>query len=239
MNENNESVLDAAPDQLDAELHALIGDATASNDDAVETSAVATEEIDLEELDAAAAAETVKAEAYADQSADESDGTASATVTPISAAKRSRVSRAAGAKAFDVLKGAMNDDELQKAAMLVSGDADDPALVDALRDTVNGLAKKVGDKATNLLRHAGNPAKLQKFTSIGLNYLREKGSFSSKDLVDHYQTQGYTIGTARSQANQIMTLLPALKVAEKSGRVLTKREDSSLLASYEGALSAS
>jgi hypothetical protein len=241
MSKQNKATPDNNPstDQLDDELRALISDAApASNDEAIVAelpAATAEAEVDLEALDAEAAAETIKSEAYAEQAADESDGTA--TVTPITAAKprTPRVSRAAGAKAFDVLKGAMNDDQMLKVAMLSSGDAEDVSLVDSLRDTVNGLAKKVGDKATNLLRHAGDPKKVQKFTGIGLAHLIEHGSTSSTLLTKEFQDQGYTIGTARSQANQLMALLPALKVADKSGRNLTLRADSNIVSAYKGA----
>lgn len=219
--------------QLDAELKELIGDAT-------EVSAVAAsgeEEIDLAAIDAEANAASAKTEAYAEQ---EGDPTPTASVTSITAGKKKaastpRVSRAAGARASSVLVSKFEPDALLKAAMLVSGDVEDESLVEALKDDVDKLAKKVGDKAVNLIRFQGDSKKLQGYTRIGLSKLIEDGEASSKQLTDHFVSAGYTIGTARSQANQLMTLFPALKVAHKSGRNLLLNADSTIAASFKAA----
>lgn len=239
-------------DRLEDELEALIGDATAANDSPPETAesdaestaeSTADGDIDLEEIEAAAAVAAAKSAAYATQPAEESDGAEatsdSASSTATTKTRAPRVSRAAGAKPFDVLKAAINDDEaLAKVAMLVTGDTPSTSLVDDLANTINALAKKVGDKATNLLRYKGQPSKIQKYTTLGLNLLIEKGSVSSKELVSHLESSGYTIGTARSQANQLMSLFPALKIANRSGRQLSLRSDSTIVEAYKTALTA-
>lgn len=245
---NNETnTAPVADETLNQELEALLDDATAivaeadaeaANDPIVEGA----DELDMDAIEAAATAESIKEAAYAEQSADEADESATAsTVTPITAAKKSstpRVSRAAGAKASQVLASAVNDDDLLKVACLVSGDKEDPALVEALKDNVDGLAKKVGNKAVNLLRHMSNPGKLESYTRKALDFIIAKKSVSSKDLVEHLQSSGYTIGTARSQANQIMSLFPALRVTDKTGRTLALNPDSNIVSAYQAATAA-
>ncbi len=145
------------------------------------------------------------------------------------------MSRAAGAKASQVLASVMDEESMLKAACLVSGDVEDPELVDQLKSDVDNLAKKVGDKAVNLLRFHSVPNKLQNYTRLGLEHLVKNGSTSSADLTKLLQGAGYTIGTARSQANQLMSLFPTLKVANRAGKTLTLNEDSTIVESFKSA----
>lgn len=233
MSENTNNVA-VTTDRLEDELEALIGDATS---DHKLTSAVA--EINLEEIEAAATVEATKSAAYAEQPGEETEVTTAAASGKSAAPRAARPSRAAGASPFDVVKAAVNDDEaLQRVAMLVTADEPSAELVDDLAKTINNLAKKVGDKASNLLRHKSQPAKLQKYTRLGMDLLIDKGSVTSADLTKHLQSSGYTIGTARSQANQLMSLLPALKIADKSGRTIAIRPDSVIAQQYKAALTA-
>lgn len=231
---NIESPVDDS--QLDAELQALIGDAAP-----VITATAEVAEVDLEMLDAEATAAEIKSSAYAEQEApvaandDEAPIVATTTAAKSKTTRAPRVSRAAGGKSSAVLASVMPAEALLKAACLVSGDVEDPALVDALKTNVDSLAKKVGDKAVNLLRNASDPRKLQNYTRLGLEFLIENGAASSKTLTDMLQAKGYTIGTARSQANQLMALLPALKVADRSGRNLALNADSTLVTQFTDA----
>lgn len=232
-NENNTVAIDDAT--LDAELEALIGDAT----EAAETTAEAVAEdvdIDLEEIEAAAAAETLKQEAYAEQEAEEADA-AVATVTPIAKSRAPR-SSVSGMKPSAAIEKVLGEEGLARAAMLVTGEQESPEITQQLKDTVDSLAKKVGDKAVNLLRYAGQPNKLQGYTRLGIEHLINAGDANSRSLTDHLQAQGYTIGTARSQANQLMSLLPALGIATRSGKQLTLNKDSGLLKEYQEAVAA-
>jgi len=239
---NNETQ-NATDTTLDDELESLIGDATTVTAVASAEVEAANDEIDLEEIESVAVAQATKEAAYAEQEPEQADP--NSNVTPIAAAKTKksstpRPSRAAGAKASAVLTSVIKeDDQLLKAAMLVTTDQEDPALVDQLKSVVDGLAKKVGDKAVNLLRNQSEPKKLQNYTRLGLAHLIEEGSTSSKMLTDAFQKAGYTLGTARSQANQLMALLPALKVADKSGKNLTLNADSSIVANFKAAVAAS
>ena len=47
--------------------------------------------------------------------------------------------------------------------------------------------------------------------------------------------EGYTTGTSNSQAQQMMQLLPALKVGVRVKNLMTRNPDSMILAKYEAA----
>lgn len=82
-----------------------------------------------------------------------------------------------------------------------------------------GLAKKVAEKVNNVGHHLTTGAKLSNYTVIGLKMLFEAGSVSSKDLLEKMR-ESYSDGTARAQSNQIMNVLPAMKIAIKEGSTL-------------------
>jgi hypothetical protein len=84
---------------------------------------------------------------------------------------------------------------------------------------VEGLAKKVAEKVNNIGHHLTTGAKLSNYTVIGLKMLFEAGSVSSKDLLEKMR-ENYSDGTARAQSNQIMNVLPAMKIAIKEGSTL-------------------
>lgn len=222
---------------LDAELNELMADATAVTVIEPVAEAANDGEVDLESLEAAAFAEETKTAVYAEQAAEEIEdlpapvASDDSAVTPITAAKTPRVKRAVGSKPSAVLE-AMNDETFLKVACLLT--TDDPTTVDgeAVKTTVDSLAKKIGDKALNLLRfnETGDKSKLQVYTRLGLDFLLKNGTMDSKALTAHFQATKYSLGTARSQANQIMGLLPAMKVGLMSGRAMSINPDSAIVA---------
>ena len=233
-------------DALDNELEALLADAAVDDDANTNTNTDETpevvaeskahEDVDLEAIEAEATAAEIRDTAYAEQEAETSGDTAS--VTPIKTKRAPRVSRAAGARASAMLSSFIKDDELLKAAMLVEGDVESEEAVEELKTTVDSLAKKVGDKAVNLLRFQKKTEKLQTYTRLGLQFLVEEKQASSKTLTEHLVAKGYTIGTARSQANQLMALLPALKVADRSARTLALNEKSVIVQNFNACAAA-
>jgi len=91
-------------------------------------------------------------------------------------------------------------------------------LGDNFEPIVEGMAsapKKVAEKVYNGLCYLADRGKLSKFTSIALEILMEAEVLTSADLVTAYQSNGYSEGTARSQAQQQMTALPILMVASR------------------------
>lgn len=227
------------PSLLDAELEALLDEVTGTNnttttETTVEVIEAKTPEADLtieelERIEEHAELAEEQRKHYEEQPADK--------VTSIEAAKKAkaeRTPRLTGDKPSEILTNAFNKDAtLLKAAMtLTVGEDSDEAVQTALKD-MDGLAKKVADKGVNLVRFRNHKDKVQVYTRLGLEFLMQKGEASSKELTEHLQASGYTIGTARSQANQLMQLFPVLKVAEKVGKSIKLRADSMLVKCIE------
>jgi hypothetical protein len=95
---------------------------------------------------------------------------------------------------------------------------------------IDAMAKKVGEKAVNLIDFINSGKKLSAYTEIALRLLIEKGEMSTKDLVEKYQARPYSIGTSRSQAHQMFKLFPELKVGIMDGKTMKLNPDSLIVA---------
>lgn len=246
--------LDATPevsaaaelDDIDAELAALIDEMPEIAPAASMTESI----VDIDEIAAALEAsdvvETVKAESYAAQTSDgafeaeSNEPITTPVVTTLLEAKKRRSGGSAprgksGQTAGEVI-ASWSADELLRAAFLTKTQLVTDEDVEALKVNVSTLAKKVGEKAINILRHRDNPAGLQTYTRTALNMLVERGTLTSKELTDTLM-QSYQEGTARSQCNQIMQLFPALKIAKRDGSTLELNADSVLASTFSLSLS--
>lgn len=150
------------------------------------------------------------------------------------AATTPRVKIAPGSTPSMVLAQHLGGDgaALYEQSRLVLGDKPNAHTAENTGGIINKLAKKVAEKAVNLLRHRASPDNVQVYTRIGMDLLLKKGELTSKGLTDKF-LEKYTPGTARAQANQIMNLFPALKVADKVGSTLTLNDDSVIVAEYK------
>lgn len=108
----------------------------------------------------------------------------------------------------------------------------------ATLEMIDALPKKVGEKATNLFGFLKTGEHLSIYTKIALNLLLEKGTFTSEALRDKMLAEGYTQGTSSSQAQQMMQLLPALKIGVRVKNIMTKNPDSTILMKYEASKAA-
>lgn len=80
---------------------------------------------------------------------------------------------------------------------------------------VDGLPKKVSEKAYNLIRYAAGRETISNVTATALTRLRNI-SMTVPDLVAALQTdRGYSIGTARSQAQQMSKLFSTYGMTHK------------------------
>jgi hypothetical protein len=102
-----------------------------------------------------------------------------------------------------------------------------------LQGIVNGInAKKIQEKAANFFTHFHAGTRLSVFTRLALAELKASNALNMKRLVEVYQTadgKSYSVGTARSQAQQIVTLLRTLRVVKPDG---TPNEASSYWSRY-------
>lgn len=156
--------------------------------------------------------------------------------TPTAQAKKKapatkRISTAGMAKS-EALATALGD----KLDTLLMVDSDDLALPAdeqfdkriALLEKIDGLPKKIGEKATNLFAHVSKGAQLSNYTRIAINFLLQHGEMTSKQLKDTYLARPYSEGTSSSQTTQLMNLLPALGIAKKEAGKLVINPTSTL-----------
>lgn len=187
--------------QLEAELNALAAEGK-TNFTFAEAQAAAGEETPAVSDDAPAKPKRAAARSKGSDDAE-----------PKLTAPRTRVP--AGASPSEIMTAHLPAEEDRwAAAQLEEGDEPNEANFTSVMSTVSGLAKKIIDKGVNVLRHRKSPNNLQVYTRLGLEKLIADGHLTSKGMVAHYQDTKYTIGTARAQTNQIMTLFPALKIAK-------------------------
>lgn len=241
-----------------AEIEALLGDLEVP-DEIVEEAAPVADVLDAEEqilgdalreLDIAEA----KAEAYAEQVAPEGEDmntelpepVVTATTAEVAAKeekpKRKRES-SEGKKKSEIITSHLGAESAGFFALEIDDAELDVATLKerekATLEVVDALPKKVGEKATNLFDFLKTGEHLSVYTKIAFDLLLEKTTFTSEDLRAAMLAHGYTVGTSNSQAQQMMTLLPALKVGVRVKNLMTKNPESMILAKYEASKAAS
>lgn len=241
-----------------AEIEALLGDLEVPDEIVEEAAPVADvlaaeEQIlgdALRELDIAEA----KAEAYAEQVAPEGEDMNTELPEPVVTAttaevvakedkpKRKRES-SEGKKKSEIITSHLGAESAGFFALEIDDAELDVAELKerekATLEVIDALPKKVGEKATNLFDFLKTGEHLSVYTKIAFDLLLEKGTFTSEDLRAAMLAHGYTTGTSNSQAQQMMTLLPALKVGVRVKNIMTKNPESMILAKYEATKAAS
>lgn len=213
---------------LDAleELVLSAPEVTAEPEDVIEDDAD-TESLDPEEQ-RALELDLLKVEAY---EAEAGEVAATAPVTPLATtpAKTPKAPRAAATPRTPRDLSALPDDAFQ----LFEGSVPNPAAVRSLRPT----QKKVAEKFDNLFLslHAGK--KPMNYTLDLFKVLEDlSGTATSEQLVKGLmgkpKSDGstYSIGTARSQVGQIMTLFATVGIATRTGQTITLKPNSVLAA---------
>ena len=241
-----------------AEIEALLGDLEVP-DEIVEEAAPVADVLDAEEqilgdalreLDIAEA----KAEAYAEQVVPEGEDMNTELPEPVVAAttaevaakedkpKRKRES-SEGKKKSEIITSHLGAESAGFFALEIDDAELDVATLKerekATLEVIDALPKKVGEKATNLFDFLKTGEHLSVYTKIAFDLLLEKSTFTSEDLRAAMLAHGYTVGTSNSQAQQMMTLLPALKVGVRVKNLMTKNPESMILAKYEATKAAS
>ena len=139
--------------------------------------------------------------------------------------KSQKVVAKLGEKASEFLILELADAELDEAAL--------KAKQETVLAEIDGLAKKVGEKATMLFGWLKNGGKLNEVMLRTFEVLVTNGEITSGakgNLQQSLLAKPYSPGTAASQANQMFMLLPALKVTRKEKGRMVANEDSVILA---------
>lgn len=74
-------------------------------------------------------------------------------------------------------------------------------------------AKKVREKADNLIAAVTHGKKLSRYTAVAVSELMEHGRFSGKSMTERFKTEGLSEGTARAQAQQMTALFKLVGAA--------------------------
>jgi hypothetical protein len=85
-----------------------------------------------------------------------------------------------------------------------------------LKANLDGIsAKKVREKAENVIAAVQSGKKLSRYTADAVAHLKEQGRVNGKSLADMFQTKGLSLGTARAQSQQMTALFPLIGLATK------------------------
>jgi len=228
------AVLEVDPEL--AELLALEEESAAAPSESEQLAAV--EELELEEA---------KAEIYAEQDEEASKKAEEVLEKASKAESKKAVEKKPAAKRIntsgmsvaDAIKAIAGDDWKK----YMTFDANDVRLkpedfdqrVDSRLRTFESLAKKEKQKVVNAIRWLANGSKLETYTKTAIDLLVQKGSITSDDIRGMYLKHPYSKGTANSQTNQVMHVLPALEVATVSGGMLSLNNDSTIIELMKGA----
>lgn len=166
-------------------------------------------------------------------SGDSTEPTTSAGTTDAKRGPKTRIPP--GSKPSAILRAHIADEPaLFEAARLNKEDKPDGDTFKTTAGIIDNLAKKVGEKAVNLLRFRSQPDQVQVYTRMGLNQLVTQGEVTSKGFVDLFSAK-YKPGTARAQGSQLMQLFPALGVATKDGSTLKLNRSSVIVQAFRKA----
>lgn len=225
--------------EQDEELNALFGDndffVDEEAEDEEETEGAVAAEVDTDELtdeDIEAAVSAAEAADALRESYEESEaGTEGEIATKKRGRKRVDLS---GMSFSDIVRHKVPeiaDNIIFERDDVALSVADREKMVNEVVNEIDGLPKKVSEKAVNALQAACGQAKLSVYTQIAVDLLRQKGSLTLTDLRDGYEAPNpkpYGKSTASSQASQMMKLLPYLKIANREGGTLSLNQDSAL-----------
>lgn len=93
--------------------------------------------------------------------------------------------------------------------------------LEAFSATIDGLAKKVGEKAINFFSYLKTGGGLNEVTARTIKVMKRDGQLVGGDegnLVKELLTKPYSLKTARSQGNQMLQLFTALKIGVRTSR---------------------
>ena len=179
-------------------------------------------------------------EAYAEQTPDSSDETAPATSEAEASEKakepkKPRVMMKCSDRIIEVIGGRSN---MSDALILEVGDTSlsakklEQAQDEFLAKCDNDLAKKVGEKAVLLFKYLTKGGEMNEVMKRAFTVLVDKGELTSGDKgnLQANLIEKYSLGTTRSQSNQMFMLFPALKITIREKGRMVPNPDSVILA---------
>ena len=206
-------------------------------------------EAEIEAAVAGAVADEAKIAVYAEQPAGSDTVEAIEVVKPAKKAKAPKVAKAPKepkekkeriffSKKSDRIKHKLGDKVgdfliLEVGDVVLEADALKARQDEILNDIDTKLAKKVGEKAAQLLDWYSKGGKLNEIMLRAFSTLVREGELTSGDkgnLQQDLLAKPYSLGTARSQANQVFMLFPFFKITVKEKGKMIMNPDSVMLA---------
>jgi len=230
-------------DSLESLMAAEMADDTLAGlvDAEKEQSAEPEPEIDEDQILAEIELDDVKTQAYEEQGAKATDDldpeavTAAEAQAPVAVKKKRAVKRTSTASMAksEAIVHKLGESRYEVCVLTNEmADMDDDTRKGAIDDfivSIDSLPKKVGEKVLNLLCHVANEDTLSTYTDIAIQMLKDDGELTTETLRNKYLDRPYSIGTSGAQSSQMMSLLPAMGLATRSGRTLTKNPNSVLI----------
>lgn len=150
------------------------------------------------------------------------------TLRDANAKKSEKINAALGEKASEFLLLEIGDADLSPEELA--------AKQKATLAAIDKLAKKVGEKSVMLFSYMRNGGRLNEVMRRAFEVLLKDGELTSGDkgnLQLNLMAKPYSLGTARSQSNQIFSLFPALKITIKSKGRMVPNPDSIILEKFK------
>lgn len=101
---------------------------------------------------------------------------------------------------------------------------------------IDKLAKKVGEKSVMLFGYLRSGGRLNEVMRRAFEVLLRDGELTSGDkgnLQINLMSKPYSLGTSRSQSNQIFALFPALKITKREKGRMVPNPDSTILMKFK------
>lgn len=157
--------------------------------------------------------------------------------TTVSRKGRSTTSATPGADPTATTRSGLLKKKADVSGLSTLGYSDDE--IDEIMTAIDEAPKKVGEKASNLLRYGLGREHVSNFTKFALNKLRtaDDMSITVPELVKAMtEERTYSIGTARSQSQQMSRLFGIFGMISKDGSKMTLDPDHRLTKAILGRL---
>ena len=171
-------------------------------------------------------AEMTKEEVYAEQESEIGDVDTSTKPAKKAKGKAKNATQAAAAPKTSTPRVARDLNAIDAVNFVLEGDVTglDQAGLDAAKAATLALRptqKKIAEKFENLFMMLAANRKPSTFVVDAFRLLDSKGAVSASDVIAAFKAEGYSQGTAASQAGQIMNLFATVRIADRAKNTLT------------------
>jgi hypothetical protein len=184
-------------------------------------------------------ADIAREEVYAEQESDLNVDPAPTQAEPEK--KRARSKNASSTAKTSVPRAARDLNSVEAGMFVLEGDA--ASLSDTDKDAAKTATialkpgqKKIAEKFENLFLSLAAGRKPSTFIVDAFALLEKQGSIAASDIIAAYKADGYSQGTAASQAGQIMHLFDTVKIATRAKNTLTINPNSTVASRLRASL---